>query len=589
MSEPKSIEAKQEPVPIARATENVCGPEEAMTCLLGVTQELNAAEDLDAGLARVAEIVRVYVPYETFGVFLLNDFGTELHFAYGAGFPAEVVNHWRFGIGQGLVGTAAGERRAVVAGNVDRDARYISAAPNVRSEIALPLVAKDRVIGVLDIGSASRDFFSPQDQQLLGFLAEHLAGAIEGARLYQNMRQQARTLSLLHELSRELTSILDRRQLLKRVAERLRRLIDFDSFGVMLWNEEKQVLEPVFGVDRDGRKRPRGESLPLGHGICGTAAALGQSLRVPNVHLDPRYVACSPDFDVRSELAVPLMFKGGLIGVVDLESASYNAFSQQHQQLVSTLGSTLAIALENARLYEKLRLDEERLEQDLSTAREVQKQLLPKQMSLPAELELGVGYEPARHLGGDFYDVLPYDSHRIAFALGDVAGKATSAALYGSLAVGTLRELAGRSHDAPAKILVEMNDKLGQLEFANRFVAMTFALYDSETSTVTLANSGLPFPYVLRGRRVERIDLGGVPLGLLHGQQYQEVTIRLEPGDALIMASDGIEESLDADGQEFGRRRLEGALQRLAGEPAQKLAEGLLSEACRFSGSARSL
>ncbi|MDH3743558.1 MAG: SpoIIE family protein phosphatase [Acidobacteriota bacterium] len=557
-----------------------------MACLLRVTQELNGSSDLDAGLSRVGTLLKQYVPYETLSVLLLDDLGRELRFAYGAGFPEEIINHWRFGNGQGVVGTVASEGRAIRVDDVTQDPRYIAASRDVRSELALPLIAQDRVIGVLDIGGPTTAFFSEQDERLLGFLADHLAGAIEGARLYQNMREQARTLSLLHEISREVAAILDRRPLLKRVAERVKRLIDYDLFTVLLWNEDKQLLEPTVSVFGDGRKNRRASSVALGQGICGTAAALAQPIRVPNIHLDPRYIDCSSGVDVLSELVVPLVFKGSLIGVLDLESTRYDAFSQHHQQLLSTLGSSLAIALENARLYEQLRADEERLEADLSTAREVQKQLLPEKAPVVRGLDLGVAYEPARHLGGDFFDFLSYDDDRLALAVGDVAGKATSAALYGSLAIGTLREIAGSGDLGPSQVLADLNEKLGRLELGNRFVAMGFAVWNGGENSLTIANSGLPYPYLLSGGRVERIELGGVPLGLLSNQGYLEETRLLEPGDTLVLASDGIEESLDSAGEEFGRVRLETLLEKLAGRPAQEIADALLRAVRRYSGAA---
>jgi len=563
------------------ATRVPCDPAEALSCLLAVTQELNATADIKAGLARVAGLVRNYVPYETFAVLLLDDLGRELSFAHAEGFDLSVTEHWRFGMGQGIVGIAAEERRTVLVEDVARDPRYIQAGDNVRSELAIPLIAKGRTVGVLDIGAAETRFFTHEDQRLLGFLADHLAGAIEAARLYQNMWEQSRNLSLLHEVSRELTSILDREHLLERVAERVQRLIEHDQFTLFLWNDQSQRLEPSISISRDGTQNRGAGNLALGIGISGTAAALRQPVRVPNVRIDPRYVDCSVGTEVNSELAVPLIFKDRLIGVLDLESSRFNAFTTHHQQLLSTLGSSLAIALENARLYERLQRDERKLETDLSTARQVQKQLLPKTTPWIPGLQVGVAYEPARHLGGDFYDFLPYGEGQVAIAVGDVAGKATSAALFGSLAIGMLREYAVETRLAPGRILAEMNRKLGHLGFDSRFLAMLFAVYDRATRRLTIANSGLPHPYLLRGRSLRKIEIGGVPLGLLPDRRYDEAVIELGEDEAVVFASDGVEDSLNERDEEFGLKRIEGTLQRLASESAGKISEGLL-EATRL-------
>ncbi len=563
--------------------EDAYSPDRALRTLLRAIHALDSSLDLDQRLEQVAEQVRPIIAYDTFSVLLLDDMALELRFAYATGFPTEVVEHWRFGIGQGVVGSAAESRRTISVPDATVEARYISAVQSIGSEVAIPLVVQDRVIGVLDVGSEQPAFFSDADIELLELLADHLASAIESVRVHQNMRDQASSLSLLHEISREMASILNRRQLLRRVGERLKQIIDYDLFAVMLWDEGKQVLEPWFSVYRDGRKVDWVEPVSLGHGICGTAAALRQPVRVTNVDLDPRYVPCASDIRVRSELVVPLLFKDRLIGVLDLESARYNAFSNRHQQLLSTMASSLAIALENARLYEMLRRDEQRLEKDLSTAREVQKQLLPKQTPWVQGVQLGVAYEPARHLGGDFYDFLPYGDKCVAVAVGDVAGKATSAALLGSLAVGTLREFAGRSNLPPGRILAAMNDKLGRLGFSSRFVAMAFAVYHAERRVLTLANSGLPYPYLVRGRTVRQIEVAGVPLGLLEDRTYDEVEIELKPGDSLVIASDGVEESLNTSGQQFSFDRVRGALERLAEGSAIEVAEGLLASVRTFA------
>lgn len=556
--------------------------DEVVACLLGVSTALNTATDLESGLREVAGLVKRFIDYETFAVLLLDELGHELRFEVAVGFDPEVVKHWRFGLGQGIVGTAAQTGEIVVANDVADDSRYINAAVEIRSEIAVPLISKGHTIGVLEVGAKRPDFFTDEHRRLLSFLGDHLAAAIESARLYQNMREQARTLSLLHQVSRELTAILDRRELVHRVAEMVKRLVDYDIFTVFLWDEQQQLLVPSISIRRDGPWTGQRMTLEMGRGISGTAAALRQPIRVPNIHREPRYVSCLEDFDVKSELAVPMIFKGNLIGVLDLESGSYDAFSAQDQQLLSTLASSMAIALENARLYEKLQQDEKRLETDLSTAREVQKQLLPTSTPWILGVEIGFAYDPARHLGGDFYDFMPFGDGRLAIAVGDVAGKSTSAALYGSLAVGMLREhAAGHSRFGPGRILSDMNQKLGGLGVDNRFVALGFGVYDSHERRLMLANSGLPYPYLLRGRSLRRLEVGGLPLGLLPGSEYRELSIDLEEGDAVVIVSDGVEDSLNPSEDEFGRERVEGTLRRLARGSAREIADGLL-EATRI-------
>jgi GAF domain-containing protein len=171
-------------------------------CVLATIQELNSASDIRSGLTRVAGILKSALRHDIFCVLLLDDLGRELRFELAEGVPPEVTEHWRFGMGQGLVGTVARTGAAVRVGDVLADPRYIRAVDQLRSELVVPLPSKGRTIGVLDVGSFEPHHFTDEHEALLTSVAGFLAGAIESAQLYENMREQARTLSLLHEVSR---------------------------------------------------------------------------------------------------------------------------------------------------------------------------------------------------------------------------------------------------------------------------------------------------------------------------------------------------------------------------------------------------
>src|SRR5437588_5344972 len=196
--------------------------------------------------------------------------------------------------------------------------------------------------------------------------------------------------------------------------------------------------------------------------------------------------------------------------------------------MLQTLGTYIAVALENARLFEQVRENERRLQNDLGTAREIQRQLLPNGAREIPGLDLAAAYVPARELGGDFYDFLPYGEGRLAVALGDVSGKGTAAALYGSLAIGTVREIVVDRASEPASMLALLNQRLHAARLDSRFIAMLFAVYDASTRRLTLANAGGPYPLLVRNGQVRAIRLEGVPLGLIPDTQYDEPTIDLK-------------------------------------------------------------
>ena len=396
--------------------------------------------------------------------------------------------------------------------------------------------------------------------------------------------EQARTLALLHEVSRELTAILDREGLLRRVAERIRKIVDYDVFSVMLWNEQKQLLESVFAM-RSSDAIPARTGVALHQGLTGTAAGERRVLRVHDVNADPRYIRCETGVDARSEIVVPLLMQDRLIGVLDLESTKPHAFTLEHERMLSTLGSYVAVALENARLYEEALQNERRLRTDLDTAREIQRQLLPTGAREVPGLDLAAAYVPARELGGDFYDFLPYGEGRLGIALGDVSGKGTAAALYGSLAIGTIREIVVDRDCDPACMLGLLNQRLLNTRLDARFIAMLFGVYDVAHRRLTLSNAGAPYPLLLRDGHVVSVRLEGVPLGLLPGTEYDESSLDLLPGDVVIFASDGILEAQNASEEEFGLQRLSSVVSALSPQDsAHTIAERILAETDDHSG-----
>jgi sigma-B regulation protein RsbU (phosphoserine phosphatase) len=234
--------------------------------------------------------------------------------------------------------------------------------------------------------------------------------------------EQARILSLLYDIGKERTSILDLQALLPAIGSHVKRLVDYDLFNVMLISEDTGRLEHGFTVQFDQRIELQA-TLALGEGLCGTAALERKPVRVNDVTDDPRYIRCDGGIGVQSELVVPLIGKDRVLGVLDLESLRPGAFSPEHERLLATLASTVAIAVENACLYDRLRRAEQRMAEELVRAREVQQLLLPKTTPKVPGVEIGVVYRPAYELGSDFYDFLQFEDGRLAIAVGDVAGK----------------------------------------------------------------------------------------------------------------------------------------------------------------------
>src|ERR1700736_4191422 len=183
--------------------------EQVEPLLLEVADALSTTLDLDTSLRRVAELVRKVIDYEIFAILLLNEKTQELHVRFQIGYPVHVAERLRIKVGDGVTGLAAQRREAILVGDVTKDPQYIAAVPNVRSELAVPLIVKNRLIGVIDIESPQPYHFTEEHKRLLTLIASRMAVGIENARLYTRTTRQARTLVLLNEIARELTSILN--------------------------------------------------------------------------------------------------------------------------------------------------------------------------------------------------------------------------------------------------------------------------------------------------------------------------------------------------------------------------------------------
>src|SRR6202030_3311993 len=335
--------------------------------LLEVADVLSTSLDLDTTLRRVSEVVRKVIDYEIFAILLLNEKTQDLRFRFQVGYPAEFTERSRIKVGEGVTGQAAQLRQAVLIDDVTKDPRYIEAVPNVRSELAVPLITKNRVIGVIDIEAREHGYFTEEHQRVLTLVASRMAAGIENAQLYTRTTRQARILLLLNEIARELTSILNLDELLGRIAELLRRLIDYQMFSILLLDAAGEKLQHRFS-QRFQESIQLKHEIPLGKGVIGYAAQHKQAVLVPDVSKDPRYIQGNPE--THSELAVPLIYKDKVIGVLDLEHTRRGFFTDDHKRTVTTLAAQVAIAIENAQLYEQIALQEKRLERDLAMARQ---------------------------------------------------------------------------------------------------------------------------------------------------------------------------------------------------------------------------
>ncbi|MGH9479227.1 MAG: SpoIIE family protein phosphatase, partial [Terriglobales bacterium] len=546
--------------------------------MLEVSDLVNGTLDLDQVLHRVAELVRRVVHYEVFAILLQDREQQELRIRFAVGHLPEVVERIRVRVGDGVTGRAAASLLPQRVNDVSAFPGYISALSGIRSELAVPILWKNRAIGVIDIQAPEANAFSLTHEQALVLIASRIASAIENARLYRSAVQREKTLSLLNDISREMTSILSVDDLLTRVAEMVRRVIDYQLFSVLMVNEAGDKLQHRISV-KMGENIQLKHDIPMGKGITGAAMASRKPVVVRDVREDPRYIQVNPE--VRSEMAVPLVHQDQVLGVLDLEHTRRGYFTERHARTMSTLAAQMSIAMVNARLYQQVVRAERRLERDLHVAQEVQQHLLPQLPPLQAGLRIAGRTVPARQLGGDLYDLFVYGEHQLGIAVGDVSGKGAGAALYGALVSGLLRVEAG-SRREPAQLLAALNRTLWARQVESQFMTLIFARWSEQERRLQVVNSGLPYPVHVTAGGCNIIPAAGIPLGMLPDSTYEEHAVQLQPGEMVVCVSDGITEFMNPAGEEYGRVRLERLLREHYHEAPAALAEAIFTDVEHF-------
>ncbi len=546
--------------------------------LLEVATVTSETLELEELLANVGEVVRRVIPYDLFAILLFHEKKKDLRIRYAVGHREELVRNLALSLGEGIVGTAASTREPVLVADVKLDDRYLGGTDVVRSELAVPMIARQRLVGVIDVQATRTGAFKDYDRAMLSLIAGRVAAAIDNAQLYRRAERQYRTIRTLSRVSNEFSSILDLDELLKKVASSVRGLINYDAFSILLVDSAQQVLRHRFSIRYD--QRVNLDNIPVGKGITGAAATAREVVRVLDTTADPRYIASHPG--IRSEIAVPLVVQDRVIGVLNLESERMGYFTEEHGRTLSLLAPSVSIAVENARLYHELGERERRMQDDLKAAFELQTVLLPPEAPDVQGLDIAIGLRPAREISGDLYDFFEHTNSHFAIAFGDSSGKGAAAALYGAMVNGRMRTLAPRRR-SPAELLKALNDALAQQKLEGRYVTLLIVLWHAHSKCFTMSNAGGSPPMICREGKIFKVEVEGVPLGLLPDREYEEVIFQAVPGDLVILFSDGVSDHLSPAGEEYGRNRLADVVRRSCGLTTDQVVDAVFADLDKFN------
>jgi len=379
-----------------------------------------------------------------------------------------------------------------------------------------------------------------------------------------SLKKKIADLTSLIEVSAIISSTLDLEELMNLVMEKAQTVMNAEASSVMLLNEENGMLECKIALGSVQEKLKNTIQLKVGQGIAGWVAQHGEAVIVPDVDHDSRFysnIDHSTGFKTRSILAAPLKAKDKVIGVAEvINRRDAQPFTEDNLAIFTTFCRQVALAIENAKMH-RFMLEQQRLQQQLESAHRIQQSFMPQ--SFPHtdkdEFILYGKNIPATSVGGDLFDVVEIDADRLGFVIGDVSGKGIPAALYMARLISDLRYYCHIA-EHPVDLMQKMNAILLERSRQGMFVTLIYMVLNTRTAELTITNGGHLPPLLSRKddrRKCITLDSSsGIPLGIMPEVEFNEIVLPLQPGDHILLYTDGVTEAKNNRGDMFSEDRL---------------------------------
>jgi sigma-B regulation protein RsbU (phosphoserine phosphatase) len=486
--------------------------------------------------------------------------------------------------GQGITGWVAEHKESIISNDIASDPRFYRPLEEMgdvkfRSVLAVPLIGRGQMIGVIEAINKIIGQFDNRDLDTLVGLANQIAVTIDNARLYREARQEAMERRLLYEVGMKLSSTLNIDEVLKLILNSLQKVVGFDGGAVFLINQEKGEVSTVYseGYETANEEYVR---VKIGQGLVGWVAKTAEAVIVPDVSKDDRYVSARPD--TKSEIVAPIKIDSRIVGVLNLESNKPASFNKKSLELITAFASQAAISIERAILHNKM-LENKRLEEQLSIAREIQLTFLPKAAPLISGYDIAGVNIPSGEVGGDYYDFIKIIDHQTGIAIADVAGKGIPASLImAAFRASLIAEI--RNNYAIRMICKKVNSLIYESVERDNYVTAVYGVLDSKNDIFTFANCGHNRPILLRrSGRIEFLKEGGLALGVVPDTDYEERPIFIQSGDLILFYTDGVTETYNGKGEEFGQSRVVEVIKAYRDRPAAEILQKLYDEIIKFA------
>jgi len=457
---------------------------------------------------------------------------------------------------------------------------------------SVPLRADDQILGILNVAAGDWGAFNPHSLSLLTQVGDHIGEALQRSHAFDLLRdRRLNEHKALLSFSNQLLQRHDLDELIKYLMEEMPTLLDTEAGMLLLRDQTEQYLNilAAFGWKEDVVSR--GLNVPIDQPGIFRDVILSKELRsisdISQTSLFPGLDRVIKDEGLPYVVLVPMESQGEVIGILMINSSDPWEGVGAELQFLRLLSNQAAIALENARLHQ-IEIANQKMEVELDFGRRIQMNMLPKDIPQIDGWSFSAHYQPARQVGGDFYDwfVLSEDNNRLGIVIGDVADKGIPAALFMTLCR-TMIRTAAISGQPPAQALMQANEWIVRDGQAALFATVFYALLDIQTGVLKFTNAGHnpPIMYGVEGRKTRQLSTEGVLMGYLDDIQLAQDQITLNPGDSLVLYTDGVTEAIDPAGRAFGVERLNNLIATSAGLRARDLQNKIISAVQDFTDS----
>jgi len=382
--------------------------------------------------------------------------------------------------------------------------------------------------------------------------AGDLAYLMEIAYVKQLHERKAWQINVLLEIDRKISSLSDLQNILDYIIDSLKEVISYNAAGVFLVKENSKSIEYRSTRGFPGNMQDLCD-LKVGQGLVGWSIEHGEEVNIPDVRKDSRYVQVRKS--TRSLVAVPIIFGNKVIGAIALESDTISFFRYFHQEILRAFAAQTAIVLNNSKLlYESLSVKQ--IEKELEIAHGIQKTLLRQEIPIKEGYDFAALNFSSRAIGGDLYDFIDLSENEIGIAIGDVSGKGIPGALLMSTLISSLREQA-RINQSPDEVTFQINNILFKQTESDKFATFFYGILDTQSNVFRYTNAGHNHPLLLYpNNKYEKLYSGGPLIGVFHDYRYISDSVLLNPGDVLLMYTDGLSEAMNVYEEEFGEERI---------------------------------